>query len=64
MEIVFLMDLLVGAGIPPTAAKVAADMIDAGMAVASIVTFLSGLGVGLTVIRMALKASGKKAIVA
>ncbi|MGV6981954.1 hypothetical protein [Bacillus pumilus] len=64
MEIVVLMDLLVGAGIPPTAAKVAADMIDAGMAVASIVTFLSGLGVSLTVIRMALRASGKKAIVA
>lgn len=64
MELFFLIDLLVAAGIPAGAAKLAANMVDAGMAVASIVTFLSGLGVGLTVIRMALRAEGKKAIVA
>lgn len=64
MEIIGLLDLLVAAGIPVSAANVAAAMVDAGMAVAAIVTFLSGLGVGLTVIRMALRSTGKKAIVA
>ncbi|ARK32390.1 hypothetical protein [Halalkalibacter krulwichiae] len=64
METLFVLDALVALGIPKTAAEVAASMVDAGMAIGSIVTMLSGLGVGLAALRMALRAEGKKAIVA
>ncbi|MFU0790751.1 hypothetical protein JNUCC74_01665 [Cerasibacillus sp. JNUCC 74] len=57
------LNALVALGIPQSAAKVAANMVDAGMAIGSIVTMLSGMGVGLAALRMALRKSGKKAIV-
>lgn len=58
------LNALVALGIPATAAEVAAKMVDAGMAIGSIITMLSGMGVGLAALRMALRHEGKKAIVA
>ncbi|HEX6594986.1 MAG TPA: hypothetical protein VF095_10470 [Bacillota bacterium] len=57
------LNALVALGIPRSAAEVAATMVDAGMAIGSILTILSGMGVGLAALRMALRQEGKKAIV-
>ncbi len=58
-----VLNALVAAGIPKSAANVAANMVDAGMAISSVLTILSGLGVGLAALRLALRETGKKAIV-
>lgn len=59
-----LMDILVGGGMSTSGAVVAWKFIDAGSTVLALAGLLSGFGIGLTVIKAALKASGKKAIVA
>ncbi|MCE5041964.1 hypothetical protein KJC03_12795 [Mammaliicoccus sciuri] len=59
-----ILNALVAAGVPPATAETAAAMADAGMAIASILTFFSGMGIAVGVLRTALRQQGKKAIAA
>ena len=59
-----MLSILVAGGVPPITADLVAKYLDAGMAVASVITMFSGFGLTLALVRSALKAGGKKAIAA
>ncbi|BBU40826.1 MAG: hypothetical protein C6W58_13840 [Bacillaceae bacterium] len=58
------LDLLVAYGINETTANTIAAFLDAGLGIASFLTLITGAGLTLKALQIALRAGGKKAVVA